>query len=256
MNDFKIGQAVLSRIEHLITTLKGAVNTWTEKNTFKKGVDIGTDAEEANAVGLTVGTSAKNQTLNVYGTTTLHGDLSVEGTTTTVNSSNLDIADNIIRLNKGANQLTTEASNSGFVFERKQGAEEAKLEFNETSDRFQVGIGAELAPLAVSDIKLGTIANNSSLGTLADFQAGFASTGPTGVEIEITNLTARVAVNENTISGLGTSSSKNVGTSASNVLQLDASAKIPAVDGSNITNLETNATIAGILERLTTLESA
>ena len=39
------------------------------------------------------------------------------------------------------------------------------------------------------------------------------------------------------ISGLGTASTLNVGTSANNIVQLDGSAQLPAVDGSNLTNL-------------------
>ena len=38
-------------------------------------------------------------------------------------------------------------------------------------------------------------------------------------------------------SSLGTASALNVGTSASNVVQLDGSAKLPAVDGSALTNV-------------------
>ncbi len=39
------------------------------------------------------------------------------------------------------------------------------------------------------------------------------------------------------ISGLGTAATKTVGTSANNVVQLNGSAQLPAVDGSNLTNL-------------------
>ena len=39
--------------------------------------------------------------------------------------------------------------------------------------------------------------------------------------------------------GLGTASTKNVGTGAGNVVMLDGSAKLPAVDGSQLTNLPT-----------------
>ena len=39
------------------------------------------------------------------------------------------------------------------------------------------------------------------------------------------------------ITGLGTASTKTVGTSANNVVQLNGSAQLPAVDGSNLTNL-------------------
>jgi hypothetical protein len=49
------------------------------------------------------------------------------------------------------------------------------------------------------------------------------------------------SINSQTIylngTSLGTASTKNVGTSASNVVQLDGSAKLPAVDGSQLTGL-------------------
>ena len=52
------------------------------------------------------------------------------------------------------------------------------------------------------------------------------------------NITLTVNSIANTkISGLGTASTLNVGTSANNVVQLDGSAKLPAVDGSQLTNL-------------------
>jgi hypothetical protein len=41
---------------------------------------------------------------------------------------------------------------------------------------------------------------------------------------------------------LGTASTQNVGTSANNVVQLDGSARLPAVDGSQLTNLPSGAT--------------
>jgi hypothetical protein len=45
------------------------------------------------------------------------------------------------------------------------------------------------------------------------------------------------AISNTKISGLGTAATLNVGTSASNIVQLDGSALLPAVDGSQLTNL-------------------
>ena len=42
------------------------------------------------------------------------------------------------------------------------------------------------------------------------------------------------------ISGLGTAAALNVGTSASNVVQLDGSARLPAVSGANLTGITTD----------------
>lgn len=43
------------------------------------------------------------------------------------------------------------------------------------------------------------------------------------------------------ISGLGNAATFNVGTAANNIVQLDASSKLPAVDGSQLTNISLNA---------------
>jgi hypothetical protein len=47
---------------------------------------------------------------------------------------------------------------------------------------------------------------------------------------------------QRTTLGLGTSATLNVGTSANNIVQLDGSARLPAVDGSQLTGLSTGAT--------------
>ena len=47
---------------------------------------------------------------------------------------------------------------------------------------------------------------------------------------------------QRTTLGLGTASTLDVGTSANNIVQLDGSARLPAVDGSQLTGLSTGAT--------------
>jgi len=60
------------------------------------------------------------------------------------------------------------------------------------------------------------------------------------------NITLGVGTIANTkISGLGTASTKAVGTSADNVVQLDGSARLPAVDGSQLTNLPSTGATNG-----------
>ena len=48
---------------------------------------------------------------------------------------------------------------------------------------------------------------------------------------------------------LGTAATKNVGTSAGNVVQLDSAGKLPAIDGSQLTGLAAPTTPAGIIEQ-------
>ena len=57
--------------------------------------------------------------------------------------------------------------------------------------------------------------------------------------------------------GLGTAATQTVGTSASNVVQLDGSAKLPAVDGSQLTNIASGLKLltSGTVSSAATLES-
>jgi len=89
----------------------------------------------------------------------------------------------------------------------------------------------------------------SSGGTVT--QVGIAQTGSeftiSGSPITTSgNITLGINTIANTkISGLGTASTKAVGTSADNVVQLDGSARLPAVDGSQLTNLPSTGATNG-----------
>ena len=89
----------------------------------------------------------------------------------------------------------------------------------------------------------------SSGGTVT--QVGIAQTGSeftiSGSPITTSgNITLGIGTIANTkISGLGTASTKAVGTSADNVVQLDGSARLPAVDGSQLTNLPSTGATNG-----------
>ena len=88
-----------------------------------------------------------------------------------------------------------------------------------------------------------TVITPSNVGTVTS--VGVADAGSSEFTVANSPITSSgtitLAVNSiaNTkISGLGTSSTLNVGTSANNVVQLDGSAKLPAVDGSQLTNID------------------
>jgi hypothetical protein len=87
-------------------------------------------------------------------------------------------------------------------------------------------VGADVLPI-VDDVA-GTPTTKkvtaTNLMTLAPVQSVAGQTGT-------------VTLSNTDISGLGTAATQDVGTSASNVVQLDGTAKLPAVDGSQLTNL-------------------
>ena len=101
------------------------------------------------------------------------------------------------------------------------------------------------ATIGVSNITYTQVtpANVGTVTSVAVADSGSSEFTVTGSPITSSG-TISLAVNSiaNTkITGLGTSSTLDVGTSANNVVQLNGSAQLPAVDGSNLTNLPDNS---------------
>jgi hypothetical protein len=78
----------------------------------------------------------------------VHGNLTVQGTQTIVNSTNMSVTDNEIILNKDETGAGVTAGTAGIRIERGTAAD-ALLQFNETLSAFQAGIdGLNVVPLA------------------------------------------------------------------------------------------------------------
>ena len=67
---------------------------------------------------------------------TLSGDLVVNGSTTTINSTNTTITDNLLELNSGA---SSNANDSGIIIERGSTGDNAIFAWDESVDKFIVG---------------------------------------------------------------------------------------------------------------------
>jgi len=112
----------------------------------------------------------------------LTGNLTVSGTTTTVDTTNLDVADSIMNLSKGASSASTATNDGGFIVERGSSENNVALIWDEGVDMFQVL--STSATAASSDIS-GTdqsaslasfngdlYQNGTSLGSANDFESG------------------------------------------------------------------------------------
>jgi len=84
------------------------------------------------AIGQAVGTSDDVEFNNL----TLSGDLTVNGATTTISTTNTAIQDNLIELNSGA---TSNSNDSGIIIERGSTGNNALFIWDESADRFAVG---------------------------------------------------------------------------------------------------------------------
>ena len=104
-------------------------------NVIDAGADVAAGAK--TTTNLVVGTpGGTSKTLRVTGATQLDGDLTVSGTTTTVNTATLDVADNQITLNSDVTGAPSE--NAGISVNRGSSTDKTLL-WDESSDKWTVG---------------------------------------------------------------------------------------------------------------------
>jgi len=100
---------------------------------------------------------------------TLSGDLTVNGTTVTVDQTNLDVSDNIIGLNRGA---SSNANDSGLIIERGSTGDNAAIIWDESANKFTLGTTTS-TPSATGDL---TISTGTLVANLEGAVTGNAST--------------------------------------------------------------------------------
>ena len=90
----------------------------------------------------------------------VNGDLTVSGSLTSVNTTNTEIADNSIVLNKGEQAAGVTAGTAGIEIDR--GSEDsATLQWNETDDVWEFKVGTALADLKIGSQAMDSIAVNT-----------------------------------------------------------------------------------------------
>ena len=98
---------------------------------------------------------------------TLSGNLVVNGTTTTIDSTNTTIADNLLELNSGA---SSNANDSGIIIERGSTGDNAIFAWDESADKFIVGtttaVASDTGNLTIAAATLVTSTVEDSKGNL------------------------------------------------------------------------------------------
>ncbi len=139
-------------------------------------------------------------TLSVTGNSVLAGDLQVNGTTTTVNQTNLDVSDNIIGLNRGA---ASNANDSGLIIERGSTGDNAAIIWDESADKFTLGTTTS-TPSATGDLSVstGTLVANVE-GNVTGAVTGNADTATTLATARNFSLTGDVTAGAVSFDGSG-----------------------------------------------------
>ena len=143
-------------------------NSISQNNTNITVTDSGTGAITFTADGNTELTI--NDTSSTFaGNVVVTGQLTVNGTTTTVNSSNTTIADNLIELNNG---ISASSNDAGIIIERGSTGNNAAIIWDESTDTFAMGLTTSTAADKSGGItvSVGTlVANLTGTATAAQY---------------------------------------------------------------------------------------
>ena len=101
------------------------------------------------------------------GTVVITGDLLVKGNTTTVDTANLSIEDNVILLNKGESGAGVSEGTSGIEIDRGS-LSNAQFLWDETTDKFRI----QLDDNSLASIVVGSLATDSTTNLRFDMQSG------------------------------------------------------------------------------------
>ncbi len=103
------------------------------------------------------------------------GDLTVTGTTTTLNTQTVEIGDNIIEVNLAPTTGNETAQTGGIQVNRGTGNDKAKLIWNDTTSQFQFKLGTGDASIEKVKVPSGSaiVINNVSLGNYSSFETQF-----------------------------------------------------------------------------------
>lgn len=171
--------------------------------------NTGESATPTISIGQDVSTSSSVQFANLV----LSGDLTVNGTTTTINTTNITTKDTLIELNSGAN---TSTNDSGILINRGSTGANVFMGWNETADKFVFGTTTATGNTTGSiSVTPGTVIANTFEGSLN----GNATTSTTA-----NNIAGGVAGGVPYQSGVGTTAITAAGTAGQAFVSAGSSA--------------------------------
>ena len=117
----------------------------TISNFASTGID-----DNADQTVLTIGA---DESASFAGAVTVAGDLTVNGSVTSISSTNTTIEDNNIVLNNGETGAGVTEGSAGITIDRGT-ADDATFLWNETTDKFEFKVGSSLADLTVASLAM------------------------------------------------------------------------------------------------------
>ena len=171
-------------------------------------------------------------------------NMTVNGTLTTINSTDLEVTDSVIRLNKGAGQAENNTRDIGIFMERGSDEDDAIFFFDEDDSIFKLGLTQTVStdtdftdPTTWGALKIGTLATTSTITSTGVINANG------GVAIDTTSFVVDGATYK-----LSTTGEVQVTKTSANALLVEDGA------GSDIFNINTSAGNQAVTITTATLE--
>ena len=112
------------------------------------------------------------------------GNLTVQGTTTSVQTTNIDVSDSLMNLSKGAASGANASNDGGFIVERGSSESNVAFIWDEGDDKFKVlstsataassDISGTDGSATLADLDANLYHNGTELGTVAEFEAALS----------------------------------------------------------------------------------
>ncbi len=112
------------------------------------------------------------------------GNLTVQGTTTSVQTTNIDVSDSLMNLSKGAAAGANASNDGGFIVERGSSESNVAFIWDEGDDKFKVlstsataassDISGTDSSAALADLDANLYHNGTELGTVSEFEAALS----------------------------------------------------------------------------------
>ena len=195
-----------------------------------------------------------NDTASTFsGNVVVAGNMTVNGTTTTIASTTTTHADPLIELNTGAG---SNANDLGFIFERGSTGNNAAIIWDESADKFTMGLttatGASTGNLSLSGV--GTLVANlegNVTGNVTGNTSGSAATVTTAAQTAITSVGTLTAlqvdnlnVNGNTITA--SSGALNLTPAGGSAIVLDGTINVDAGVVTGATSITSTAFVGNL----------
>jgi peptidoglycan hydrolase CwlO-like protein len=179
-------QSNVSTAQSDITTLQSNVSSndsdisTLQSNVSSNDTDIsalqtkaGSLATDGNSASFSGDISAANAVFS--------GNLTVQGTTTSVQTTNIDVSDSLMNLSKGAASGANASNDGGFIVERGSSESNVAFIWDEGDDKFKVlstsataassDVSGTDGSAALADLDANLYHNGTELGTVAEFES-------------------------------------------------------------------------------------